>query len=244
MEIRCWLKTFNVQLASEGTVRNLAKEWVGKGIRSEYAPLLVKVSDKRVIKNVPWCYVFNLVGHILDRLNKLKECDLIRKHYFIPDNEVHIKIGGDHGGGSFKMAYQVPNVNHPNRIDNTVIFSIFEAKDTISTLRMCLERFKAHVNKLTSVTWNEKSIRCFMLGDYEFSTNMYGLSGASGKHPCLWCEITADDMQVPLFVRQNIPCNKRSLANLKENYKRFLDDHQGNIKHAKMIKNVICDVFF
>ena len=50
-------------------------------------------------------------------------------------NEIHIKIGGDHGGGSFKMSFQVANVENPNRKDNTVVFSIFEAKDvSISSL--------------------------------------------------------------------------------------------------------------
>ena len=37
-------------------------------------------------------------------------------------NEIHIKIGGDHGVGSFKMSFQVANVENPNRKDNTVVF--------------------------------------------------------------------------------------------------------------------------
>ena len=50
-------------------------------------------------------------------------------------NEIHIIIGGDHGAGSFKMSLQVANVENPNRKDNTVVFSIFEAKDvSISSL--------------------------------------------------------------------------------------------------------------
>ena len=44
-------------------------------------------------------------------------------------NEIHIKIGGDHGGGSFKISFQVAIVENPNQKDNTVVFSIFEAKD-------------------------------------------------------------------------------------------------------------------
>ena len=37
-------------------------------------------------------------------------------------NEIHIKIDGDHGGGSFKMSFQIANVENPNRKDNTVVF--------------------------------------------------------------------------------------------------------------------------
>ena len=36
-------------------------------------------------------------------------------------NEIHIKIGGDHGGGSFKISFQVANVENPNQKDNTVV---------------------------------------------------------------------------------------------------------------------------
>ena len=35
-------------------------------------------------------------------------------------NEIHIKIGGDHGDGSFKMSFQVANVENPNRKDEYV----------------------------------------------------------------------------------------------------------------------------
>ena len=44
-------------------------------------------------------------------------------------NEVRVKIGGDHGSGSFKMSYQIANVANPNSKDSTLVFSLFEAKD-------------------------------------------------------------------------------------------------------------------
>ena len=39
---------------------------------------------------------------------------LVAQHDFIQNNEIHIKIGGDHGGGSFKMSYQTGNTENPN----------------------------------------------------------------------------------------------------------------------------------
>ena len=32
----------------------------------------------------------------------------------IPDNEIWLKVGGDKGGNSFKMSFQIVNVNKPN----------------------------------------------------------------------------------------------------------------------------------
>ena len=43
------------------------------------------------------------------------------------NNEIRVKIGGDQGGNSLKACYQVCNTTAPNRKDNTVIFSTFEA---------------------------------------------------------------------------------------------------------------------
>ena len=51
-EIR-WLATFNIKFSSEGNVRDVAKEWVGKGLKSEYAPLIVIKNKKREVKSIP-----------------------------------------------------------------------------------------------------------------------------------------------------------------------------------------------
>ena len=50
-------------------------------------------------------------------------------HYEFLNNEIHVKISGDHRGGSFKMSLQIVNNANPNSKDNTITFSIFEAKD-------------------------------------------------------------------------------------------------------------------
>ena len=119
-------------------------------------------------------------------------------------------IGGDHGGGSFKMSYQIGNVDHPNKLDNTVIFSIFNNKDSRANLRIGLERFKTHVSKLSSMKWCDKLFSVYTFDDYEFLCNMYGLTGANGKYPCLWCTISTQEMQVPKVSIQNLP-EKRTL---------------------------------
>ena len=74
---------------------------------------------------------------------------MIINYQFIK-NEIHIKIGGHHSGGSFKMSFQVANVENPN---NTVVFSIFEAKDYRVNIKLALERFKFQMKELQESTW-------------------------------------------------------------------------------------------
>ena len=58
------------------------------------------------------------------------------EHSFIKDSEILVKTGGDYGGGSFKLLYQIANAFYPNSFDNTALFSIFEAKDYRSNVKI------------------------------------------------------------------------------------------------------------
>ena len=77
----------------------------------------------------PCCYIFNLVGYVLRYLDSLRETNLLVNVSFIPSDKTFLQIGADHEGGSFKMSFQIANVNNPNKAENTVVFSILEAKD-------------------------------------------------------------------------------------------------------------------
>ena len=241
-DISRWLKTFDVQLASEKKARILTKEWVGKGLVSELAPLTKKSQSGKhiVIDPKPWAYLYNVVGQILKHLQELKDINTLTYHPFMPDNQ--IKIGGDHGDDSFKMCYQICNVTHTNKKENTVVFSIFEQKDTRTNLRVCLERFKSHIDQLVKIKCEDFSFRVFMFGDYQYLCFMYGISGASGRHCCIWCLTTAEEMQVPLSERKDI-VTYRTLDNIKEDHCRFVSDGK-NINRAKLFNNVIDEIFF
>ena len=41
---------------------------------------------------------------------------------YIPPSEVWLKIGGDKGGGTFKMNFQIVNVATPNSVYTTKVF--------------------------------------------------------------------------------------------------------------------------
>ena len=146
-------------------------------------------------------------------------------------------------GTTAEAPLKCANVEHPSQPQNTVIFSILEAKDYKTNLMLCLERLKLHVAKYTQVKWNEKNFRIFLFGDYEFLANMYGISGASGIHPCLWCHISSGMMNVPSSLRLN-KFSLRTLESLQNNLKDFHEIYQDNLNYAKNVFNVINEVFF
>lgn len=71
----------------------------------------------------------------------------------IPLNELWVKLGGDKGGSSFKMNFQILNVNNPNSIHNTCVFLAFEASDSVLNLHVALDRYKDQVDDLQESEW-------------------------------------------------------------------------------------------
>ena len=104
----------------------------------------------------------------------------------IPDDEIWIKIGRDHGGDSLKLLLEVANVDNPNSKDNTFLIRMVECKDSNENLRKILEHVKDQLNALDAMTWNDKNLRVFLFGDYDFFfLKLCGISGAKSFHPCL-----------------------------------------------------------
>ena len=54
----------------------------------------------------------------------------------IPFDEIWVKIGGDKGGKSMKASFQLCNVSRPNAVQNTCVFSVFEARDSPANLHI------------------------------------------------------------------------------------------------------------
>ena len=72
---------------------------------------------------------------------------------------------------------------------------------------------------------------------------MYDLSGASGRYPCLWCQIPASALAVREENRENM-YTRRSLETLRSNLNLFQVTFNCNLKQAKNAYNVIDDIFF
>ena len=78
----------------------------------------------------------------------------------IPDMEIWVKLGGDKGGKTFKMNFQLVNVPAPNSVCNMCVFSCFEAGDTITYLHNALDHHRDQVTELQRMQWrytNENS---------------------------------------------------------------------------------------
>ena len=69
------------------------------------------------------------------------------------ENEIHVKLGEDHGGGSIKCCYEICNTAKPNNRDNTVIFSYAEEKDHHVNLASCLSPFCDQIDSLQTTLW-------------------------------------------------------------------------------------------
>ncbi len=79
--------------------------------------------------------------------------DLLTSHDFIPSGEVWVKLGGDKGGSSMKVNFQICNLMHPNSPTNTCVFVAFEAPDSKANLHLALDRYKSQVAELQKLVW-------------------------------------------------------------------------------------------
>lgn len=59
-----------------------------------------------------------------------------------------MKLRGDHGKDSMKLAFQLDNLEKPNSSKRAVVFSIFEAKDTRNNLRTVTQHYKKQLDEL------------------------------------------------------------------------------------------------
>ncbi|XP_065664909.1 uncharacterized protein LOC136086617 [Hydra vulgaris] len=179
--------------------------------------------------------ILKICKHVFKHLDQLESCKSLHYHEFFPEKEIQIKIGGDYGGGSFKMTYQVANTINPNSKDNTIVFSIFEAKDYQINIKVAISRFEKEIEDLQKMKYKDRNIRVFIFGDYKFLCALYGISGASGRHCCLFCYATANDMKCI-----DPEMKYRTLEDLCLDHKRFMKN--GGLKSiAKNFNNVISE---
>ncbi|CAH1248628.1 Hypp8324 [Branchiostoma lanceolatum] len=248
-KLRRWLKKYGVAVESEKVSRQVAKGLLSNiTINAECLPFTVKTPNGTKVELLPCAYLESLTTAIFDNLSRSASSGKLTWHKdSIWEEEVWVKILGDHGGGSFKMAFQPLNKLHPNSKSNTIVCSVFEAKDNRENVTTGTKRYAEEIKELQVTKWKSPddtsySIRVFASSDYALLSLWYGISGACGVHPCLWCEETKTGIRQPKSERQT--CSKRTLDSLYSDHKRFLEQGQGNIKKAKNFKNVIAPPMF
>ena len=184
----------------------------------------------------PAVYVKDLSKYVLDLLDEYAQAKkLIWKDK--TEYEVWLKIGGDHGQGSFKVCIQSANTHHPNSKHNTICVGVFKAKDYYPNTVKISKLFQDGISRLRNMHWRNKRIRLFLFGDYAYLTSMYGLSGANAIHCCLFCVIKKDEINVPWSEREDAP--QRTLGRIKRNYEQFSQEGEGKRVNARNYNNVI-----
>ena len=173
------MKSWGVAIAGEKKMRAVSNQVVGENLKAEAVPLSFRLKDGgEEIRPAPMAYIPNLWQKIEDMLNEsdnniteyvthvyrnaclelglLRICSIHRVTWHkgaIPDDEIWVKIGGDMGGNTFKMCFQICNMEAPNSPQNTCVFSIFEAPDTYTNMWIGLDRFRSQIAELESHTW-------------------------------------------------------------------------------------------
>ena len=235
-KLQKWFTSFGISLESERVTRQYLRDCVPK-----YCAENVPLSVKEGISLCPMIFIQDLVGFVFHMLS-LHDCSgTLYHHEGIPTDQVWVKFGGDHGGKSFKFCFQIVNTKNPNSFRNTIPVCVFSGKDNPANLETALGLYRAQLEKLSSSEWESGSgckfkIKILLCGDYEFLTTLYGLSGASGLHPCLFCTTDKKNMQLP--PEHRLQSTPRTLDTLHTNHMSFIEAG-GNLIKAKFHCNVI-----
>ena len=202
-ELGRWLKEFGVVLQSEKVMRQVAQDELPFNISCESVPM---VDTHGQVVLTPMLVRPDLVSLVTCFLEAHKNVGPFLQHSdAIKNNELVLKIGGDHGGKSIKLCFQIVNVKSPNALHSTVPFCIFEGKDSPANLATALQVFQDQIGMLNGMCWETFIARVVLFGEYEYQARNYGLSGGSGVRPCLHCHSTKKDFQKPITERDVSP---------------------------------------
>eukprot|EP00731_Ephydatia_muelleri_P011193 Em0006g87a len=153
--LRRWLKASNISLACEERMRHASRKAVGENLKGELAPFSFSLpSGGEEFRGAPLVFILDLILKVVELLEENDRAGRLTWHNdVIPASEIWIKLGGDKGGGTFKMNTQIVNVAAPNSVNNTCVFCCFEADDSYTNLHIALERYKEQVEHLQGMTW-------------------------------------------------------------------------------------------
>ncbi len=178
--------------------------------------------------------VANLSSFVTNILNKHKEHGTLTWHNStIPEDEIWVKFGGDHGKHSLKFTLQIANTHKPNSKHNTFLVGMAKIKDNYGNLKKCITSLHSEIDELSHLQWEGKRVVLFLFGDYDFLTKLYGLSGAQGTYPCLWC-LTPKTYMAKKDTPDAIP---RLLSTMKRDHRRFKKYGHGIKKNVSRFHN-------
>ncbi|XP_072017401.1 uncharacterized protein [Amphiura filiformis] len=152
-------------------------------------------------------------------MERLDKSGKITNRGVIPDDEVWIKVGGDHGKGSFKVAMSVCNTANPNSSYNTICILLLEGSETKANVQRVLPLIVDQLMSLEDMTWRGKKFRLWVNGDLAFLVNIYGINGCQSRYCCVYCEESKSEFSISKDGR--VPVENRSLERMKEDVRKF-----------------------
>ena len=221
---RKFAKDEQIKFPSERQERKFQKKaMMGEvGVKEVAVYFFNKRQDRQTIQKTPMAHVENLTTFVTNLLDSYEEKEELIWPGSIPKDEIWLKIGGDHGGGSFKLALQLANIKNPNSSMSTHLIQLLECKDSVHNLQRVLCPMNEQIKALESLTWKNKRIRVILCGDYDFELKMFGISGAQSSFPCLWCQASREEIQMQPIDRERLNIPSRSLASLRRDNKNFV----------------------
>ena len=198
-ELTRMLRKQGVNVENETAQRKLQQNILPQDSMAETHNFSFKNGQKEeYFRQTQAIFIENIENYLFNLLNQYQSQNELSWHGgSIPEEKIWVKIGGDHGQGSLKVTLQTLNVEKPNSKFFTSIIAMANVPDNVKNLRILLNRFIDQINALKVATWNGKKICVFLCGDYHFLTDVHGISGSSGTHPCLWCLQTNTEIDDP-----------------------------------------------
>ena len=240
--MREMMKPMGVHIRGEAKMRRLSKDIILECVSSILLHFVFteKTGRKKnqVTEKAPIAYIEDLESLLHHLLDSYSAAGMLTWHDgVIPEDQIWIKVGGDHGKHSLKLTLQIINLARPNSKQNVFVFANTPVPDNFDNLRTVFEflKLKEKLESFKDLIWRGKKIVVFLTGDYEFLTKIYGLSGSAGTYPCLWCL-----MQKRHFNSNTSPDQRlRSLDGMQVNYERYLVKFREKKKDAARCFNNI-----
>ena len=165
--MRRLLKRNNIKCENESYVRKSAETLHGDFIHVSSHPFY---GPGGICRDYPYGYITDLPRFVDHLLESYEQNDQLTWHCeTIPEEEVWIKLGGDHGKKSLKFTLEIANTEKPNSKDNTIVIAKANVKDSFANIVRFVEQgIGEQIFKLADHFWKGKRICIFVNGDYEF----------------------------------------------------------------------------
>ena len=240
-ELDCSIKVERKQI---NMTKEIVKDFVIVGNK------LFLNDDLSVKSDVPFAMIKDLPVFVNQHLDHLDEKGLLIWDAEMNKDHVSIKIGADHGKNHLKFTLEVMNTPCPNSKENTVVIAMASVKDTYENLKTFLEggtiddrnNYQPSIGLLKEIEmlqrhkWRGKQIKLSLNGDYSFLCNAYGISGATGSYPCIWCLVKSSDLEHP---KDDKDYEERSISSITEDHIRFKEESDGNKAVVKHYNNAL-----